>query len=317
MTHATFTELYDAVITQAQRGEFAQAYALITAEGPGFPEAASMVLYLRSCMAERVGDRAAALGALGEALDQGHWYGELLLRRSPSWQPLQGEPAFEQLVARSLAMMAAATHDLEPLLTVPAGAPPLSGWPLLLTLHGNGDSPQLSREGWSLAADGWLQAALRSSQAISSQQYVWDDHEQARADVLDQLAAVRAAHPVDESRVVLAGFSRGAELALQLALTGAVKAQGVVLLGPGGPLSEQPEQWLPLIRAAADPELRAAVVIGEDDEARLVDGALQLAPMLDDNGIACYLEVVPGLGHAYPRDGGAALRRGLDFVTGR
>jgi predicted esterase len=316
MSYATFTELYDAVITHAQRGEFAQAYALITAESSRFPEAASTVLYLRSCMAERVGDRAAALATLGEALDQGYWYGEQLLRSSPSWQPLQGEPTFERLVARSFAMMAAATHDLEPLLTVPAGAPPPSGWPLLLTLHGNGGNPQLSREGWSPAADGWLQAALRSSQAISSQQYVWDDQEQARADVLDQLTSVRAAHPIDEGRLVLAGFSRGAEVALLLALTGALKVQGVVLLGPGGPLSEQPEQWLSLIRAA-DRELRAAVIIGEDDDAGLVDGALQLAPLLDDYGIACYLEVVRGLGHAYPRDGGAALRRGLDFVSGR
>lgn len=316
MALATFTELYDAVIGHAQRGAFAEAYALISAEGPRFPEDASGVLYLRSCMAERVGDRAAALGALGEALDQGHWYGERLLRESPSWRPLQGDPAFEQLAARSLAMMAAATHAPTPLLAVPDGAPPAAGWPLLVTLHGNGGNPRLSLEGWRPAAGGWLQAALQSSQAMSSQQFVWDDQERARADVLAQLDAVRGAHPVDERQLVLAGFSRGAETALQLVLTGAVAARGVVLLGPGGPMAEDPERWLPLIEGADGRELRAAVVVGDEDDTGLVDAALQLAPMLDDRGIPCHLEVVQGLGHSYPPDGGAALRRGLAFVIG-
>lgn len=315
MAVTTFTELYDAVITHAQRGAFAEAYALIRAEGSRFPADASTVLYLRSCMAERVGDRAGALAALGQALDEGHWYGEQLLRQSPSWQPLQGDAAFERLAARSLSMMAAGAGELAPLLEPPAGEPPPAGWPALITLHGNGGNPRLSLEGWRPAAGGWLLVALQSSQAISSQQFVWDDQEQACADVVAQLAALRAAHPLDERRVVLAGFSRGAETALRLALTAAVAAQGVVLLGPGGPMSEDPERWLPLIRGAGASGLRAAVVVGSEDESGLVDAALQLAPMLDDNGIPCHLEVVQGLGHAYPQGGAAALWRGLDFVT--
>lgn len=316
MPLATFTELYDAVLDHARRGAYPAAYALLRSDGPRFPEEASAVLYLRSCMAERAGDREGALASLGEALDLGHWYGERLLRESPSWQPLQGDPAFERLAARSLAMMAASAVELAPLVAAPAGAPPPAGWPLLLTLHGNGASARLSLEGWRPAAGGWLQAALRSSQALSSEQFVWDDQGRARADVLAQLDALRAAHPIDAAQVVLGGFSRGAETALQLALTGAVVARGVVLLGPGGPMAEDPERWLPLIEGAAGRGLRAAVVVGDDDETGLVDAALRLAPMLDDGGVPCHLEVVQGLGHAYPDDGGAALRRGLDFVTG-
>lgn len=314
MTHATFTELHDAVIGHARQGEFAAAYALLNAEGSRFPEEASTVLYLRSCMAERVGDRTAALASIAEALDQGHWYGERLLRASPSWQPLQGDPAFEQLAARSLALMARATREATPLVALPSGAAPSGGWPALVTLHGNGGNARLSLAGWSAVADDRLLAALHSSQALSSQQFVWNDWEQAQADVLAQLAALRAAYPIDTGQLVLGGFSRGAEVTLQLALTGAVFTQGVVLLGPGGPMAADPEQWLPLIRAADGRGLRAAMVVGDDDDIQLVDAALQLAPMLDANGIPCHLEVVPGLGHAYPQDGGAALRRALAFV---
>lgn len=316
MPYATFTDLYDAVVDRGRRGDFAAAYALITTEGSQFSDDASTVLYIRSCMAERVGKRAEALAALSEALDQGHWYGEQLLRNSPSWQSLQGDPAFEQLAARSLTLRAAALPDVAPLVVQPEGAPPPNGWPTLLTLHGNGGNSRLSLAGWRPAAHGWLLAAFQSSQALSDQQCVWNDHAQARADVLRQFAALRAAHPVHERRVVLGGFSAGAETALQLALTGALAVRGVVLLGPGGPMSKDLARWLPLISGAAGRTLRAAVVVGAEDAPDIVDSALQLAPLLDDNGIACHLEVVQGLGHAYPQDGGASLQRGLAFVSG-
>ncbi|NJO82217.1 MAG: hypothetical protein HC828_05010 [Blastochloris sp.] len=314
MPYTTFTELYDAVVDRGRRGDFAAAYALITTEGAQFSADASTVLYLRSCMAERIGKRSEALAALRNALDQGHWYGERLLRNSPSWQPLQGDPVFEQLVARSLALQNTALAEPAPLVAQPEAMPPAHGWPTLLTLHGNGGNPRLSREGWRSAAHGWFLAALHSSQALSSQQCVWNDPAQARTDVLAQFAALRAAHRVDERKIVLGGFSGGAETALQLALSGAMRVQGVVLLAPGGPLMQDPERWLPLIREAADRDLRAAVVVGAEDAPDLVDAVLQLAPLLDDNGIPCHLEVVQGLGHAYPQDGGAALRRGLAFV---
>jgi predicted esterase len=316
MAYATFSELYNTVSALGQRGDFAAAYALITAEGHRFSDDASTVLYLRSCMAERVGDRAEALAALTTALDRGHWYGERLLRNSPSWQPLQGDPAFEQLAARSLALRDAATVEPTPLVAVPEGTPPPGGWPLLLALHGNAGTSQKAFAGWCLAATGWLLAALQSSQALSDQQFVWDDREQSRVDVLSQLAMLRATYPMDADRIVLAGFSRGAEVALELALLGALEVRGVVLLAPSGPFTADPEHWLPLIRSSTGRGLRAAVVIGDDDDPGRVDSALQLAPLLDDNGVPCHLEVVPGLGHAYPQDGGVALRRGLEFVSG-
>jgi predicted esterase len=315
MPYPSFTELQNAVLAHGQRGDFAAAYALLTTEGARFSDEAGIVLYLRSCMAERLGQRADALATLTEALDQGHWYGERLLRQSPSWQPLQGDPTFEQLAARSLALQDAALNDMVPLVAQPADAPPPAGWPTLITLHGSGGNPRLSLAGWRPAAHGWLLAAFHSSQALSSQQFVWNDLAQARTDVLVQLAALRAAHPLDARRLLLGGFSGGAGMALQLALTGALTVRGFVLLSPGGPLLEDPERCLPLIREAAGRQLRAAVVIGAEDAPRLVDAALQLTPLLDDNGIPCHLEVVQGLGHAYPQDEGAALRRGLAFVS--
>lgn len=315
MRFETFNALYDQAMTHYRRGEFAAAYDLLSAEGPAFPADAPTVLYLRSCLAARLGDRAGAVAILGEALDGGHWYGEQMLRESPSWQVLQGDPAFERMAARSLEMMAAATQKPLRLLAEPAGDPPPSGWPLLMALHGNAQDARPTLAAWRLAAPGRLLVAPQSSQALSSQGFVWDDLEIAQRELLEHFAGVSAEYPVDASDVVLAGFSRGGETALHMVLSGTLPARGFVLLGPGGPMADDPSQWAPLIKAAEGRGLRGAIVLGADDEPPLVDAGLVLAPMLDQAGIPCYLEVIPGLGHAYPDDGGAALGRALAFVT--
>ncbi len=64
-----------------------------------YPDQRTSLDYWRMTMAARTGDPAQSMKVLREALEHGQWYSELLLRRSPSFKPLQGDPDFEQLVA--------------------------------------------------------------------------------------------------------------------------------------------------------------------------------------------------------------------------
>lgn len=314
MAYTTFDALYNAAVGHYQRGEFAAAYEVLTREGRAFPDHAGMVYYLRSCFAARDGHQELALRLLDEALGRGIWYGERLLRHSPSWAPLQGAPEFERLAAISLERMAAA--EARPLLLTqaPAGSPPELGWPLLLALHGNGDNAARTLAGWGPSAGGWLLAAPQSSQPMMSGSFIWDDQDLARAEVLRHYQDLYATQPVNPAHVVLAGFSMGGETALRLALEGAVAARGVVLLGPGGPTMDDPTRWVPLIEQARERHLRGAIILGADDDPALVAGGETLAALLVERGVPCMLELIPGLAHDYPPDGGAALRRALEFV---
>src|SRR5262245_40174493 len=101
------TRPYDEFMGQAMAlyrdGAYGDVLALLTEEGAQYPDEAATVLYLQSCMAARVGQPDLALDVLQDALDRGIWYGEQMMRESPSWQPLQGLPRFEQLATVAIA----------------------------------------------------------------------------------------------------------------------------------------------------------------------------------------------------------------------
>ena len=112
-------------------------------------------------------------------------------------------------------------------------------------------TPAGSLHGWGpVAEQGWLLAAAQSSQAGMTDQYIWDDQNTALREIAQHYATLRDEHDIDPSRVVLGGFSMGGETALRAALLGTMPARGFILLGPGGPTIDTPDEWLPLMRTS-------------------------------------------------------------------
>src|SRR5690349_12140206 len=97
MTTRTFDDLQEETMRLYQQGDYGATLDLLTREGDQFPDEGSWVLYMRACMAARVGQPAETVRLLDEALAQGYWYGEPVMRQSPSFLPLQGQPEFERV----------------------------------------------------------------------------------------------------------------------------------------------------------------------------------------------------------------------------
>lgn len=312
----SFEELYDQAMVLYGTRAFGEVLDLMTAEGGRFPDHAAEVYYLRSCMAARLDRPEQAIGILQEALDRGLWYGEQMMHATPSWQPLQGLPAFRRLAAICKERQDAEHIESRVFVLEPAGGCATApGCPLLLALHGNGDNGTRSLQGWApVAAAGWLLAALQSSQVASVNAYIWDDQATALGEVATQYAALQAQHTLDPTRVLIAGFSMGGETALRAALEGTIPARGFILLGPGGPGIDTPDSWLPLIARAAGRGLRGYVLIGEADNNIPQAEIRMLVDLLNSHGIPCLLETLPGMKHEYPADFGPVLGRALAFV---
>jgi hypothetical protein len=84
-----------------------------------------------------------------------------------------------------------------------------------------------------------------------------------------------------------------------------------------GPRTGDPQAWAPLVRQrhATGRPLRAYLAVGADDD----DGVRarkhrRLTRFLAGHGVACELEILSGLGHAYPEDFAPVVRRALAFV---
>ncbi len=312
---------FDTLLGQANRlyeaGDYGQALDLITREGRAYPERAQTWYYWRVCLAARTGQMALALQLFDDALAAGLWFSVTLLRQDTDLQPLQGMPEFEQRLEVCRQRQAAAQAAARPLSIVLQPSTPLlpgAEYPLLLALHGNDQNAQAALDSWRPAlAEGWLVAVLQSSQVSGANAYIWNDRDWAVREIQAHYSALRQSYPIDPERVVVAGFSRGAETAIWLALTASIKARGFIAVGPGGPFITQPELWAPLVRAGSKLGLRGLVTIGEQDVFSYA-GTQALAAMLKEEAILCTLRVYPDLGHDFPPDFPQVLTEALALM---
>ncbi|MCX5975376.1 MAG: hypothetical protein NTV33_00710 [Coprothermobacterota bacterium] len=309
MTEKTSLEALQEIDALFRSKDYAQAEILAAESIHRFPFEADEFVYLRMCAATRLGRIPEALQWLKEVLDAGGWYSEFLLRKSPSFEPLQGVPEFERLVGVSLRQQEA-DQKKEPkhyILTPESGDSP---WPLFLSLHGNSHSSDLESQYWrSLVSQGWLLAMVESSLGHWRGGYIWDDGEQARQDLEGCFRSLSPRYPVDFNKVILGGFSYGGQRAIEHAIKGTVGALGFLVLGPYLP---EMDQWSTLLDAGFPKGLRGYIITGELDESRT--NSLALVSLLRDRGIACEVEDVAGEGHWFPLVFDSCLSRGLSFL---
>ena len=315
---ASFEEIQQSIQTLYQRGDYAQAYDLATQNAEHFPDQAPLFNYWRICMAVRLGRNAESLHLLSQSLENSFWYGETLLRKSPSLQSLQGDGEFERLVELNQQQQAKDQAAIYPLLTLrPEGAcqDDENPCPLLIALHANGSTAQASLDFWKhVALNGWLVAAPQSSQAMWKDAYVWDDLEVTQSEIEHHLLSISNRYAVDPRRIVVAGQSMGGEVAIWLVLSGAVEARGFIALAPGGPTLEEPDNWRELVDGASRRPVRGCLVYGDADPTISIHGIKLLASMLNRAGIPCRLERMPGVGHDFHPSYAAALLSGLEYI---
>jgi dienelactone hydrolase len=309
MNDLTFSELQTQLYQLYQSGEYAQALDLATRAASQFPAEGVRTYYWRVCMASLVNETALALQLLEEALEAGFWYAETQLREDPDLQPLQGLPEFERMVEICRKRQAEAQAQAAPALIAvqPEGQcqADLQPCPLLLALHGNYGTAEGSVGFWrSAVSKGWLLALPQSSQVGRSDGYIWNDQDWAVREIQEHYAALCEQYAVDPERVVVAGFSRGGELA---------ETRGFIAVGPGGPYMSEPDNWVPLIEASQARGLRGYLVVGEQD-IFCYEGTQALAALLRSRGVPCELEIHPNLGHDFPPEFQQSLARALEFV---
>ncbi len=310
MSTLSFDDLQAQIGQYFQSGQYVEALALATQEADRFPDQTLQLYYWRTCAASRLGQTQTALQLFEEILAAGLWFGESLLRHSPSYQSLQGLPEFERLV--DAFRERSTEHRPDPVTEPPDGATP-QPWPTLLALQQNSGTAQDAVDFWRpVVSKGWLLTLPQSSQARWAGSYMWDDQDIARRDVQNHFAAVRKQHPIDPDRVIVAGHSLGGQVAIRLVLSGAVKARGFIAVGPWLP---ELGEFRPLIEARRGSALRGYILFGKKDDSIPHDSIYLLAEMLKSHDIACQVEAHPEAGHEFPPDFEHRLSKALDFVV--
>lgn len=135
-----------------------------------------------------------------------------------------------------------ATRVGQPFAIRPDGDKPAEGWPVMLLLHGYGDSNlsyRDSAEAW--AGTGFLSVAVPGSVPAADERYMWsmESIEPTHQDVQAIVSSPLLADELNPEKVFLLGFSQGALHAMLLTAEHPDAYAGVVGLSPGGSLAQQ------------------------------------------------------------------------------
>lgn len=319
MKLTTFEKLQNRLQELYAEGDFEGARDLAAEHADDFPVHRHLISYWLSTMSAKIGAYDDAISILRDALETGTWYGETLLRQSPSYQPIQGNPKFEELVAKNQELR---ERDMQlglNILTVRPegkckfGDPPCK---LLLGLHANMSTARDTIEFFQVAASfDWLVAAPQSSQAAWKDAYIWNELEISALEIEQNYVKLLQQYNIDQDQIVLAGLSMGGEIAMWLSLSGKIPNLGFIAYGPGGPFMEDLDKWQPFIEIASQSGLRGYIIIGEDDHTIPYENIPKLVDMLNANEIFCELDIIPNAKHAFTLEYQTVLIRALKYIN--
>ena len=316
MKHTIFANLEQKMIEHFQAGEYQQALELMEREGRNFPANRAMADYWIMCAAARVGDKARVIAVAETSHRDGLWYGEAMWRMTPSFKSLQGDVDFERLVAKSIELQSADSESVKPVLLEYTPKNPLKDFPLLIALHGNQQSAAKTLPFWSPAiGSGFALVVPQSEQVMFKGAYIWDELETSFRQVQDCFDSVKQWIDFDPKRVVLAGHSMGGLVAIQMAMTGQIPAIGFIANGPALPFEDAPEELDKAIDFSKECGLRAYFIMGEKDVDIDQDAIRSFVEKMKSAGIACELDIVPGVTHDYDPKYDAAFLRALKFMN--
>jgi pimeloyl-ACP methyl ester carboxylesterase len=308
-------DLYARVLALYFAEDYTGAFELATAGLEQFPQNRNFVQSLRAMLAARVGEEDTALTILRETIEKaGFWFGSRFWQ-DEDFDAIRENAEFVRLHAISDERMKAAQASVKPELTT-FEPPDTRQAPLLMALHGNGSSVFWHTNHWQpAAAQGWLVALPQSSQlaghdTIDQYAYSWDHEPTVDREIRDHYAALHGRFA--EDRVVVAGFSRGAENAVRLALQGVIPARGFIAVCPGGPYSQEPELWDAVIKAGHS--VRGWIIMGGKDH--FGEETNVLVDKLRAAGSVVEVSVYDDMGHDYPPDFQDRLPEMLRFVLG-
>ena len=313
----SFDELQQQVFAYFDNPEtLQQAYDLLEEAFPLYPEHAGLLYNWQYCAAALLDKPDLALDLIQKALDAGFWWSEEYFRSDEDLASLQDLPEFNRLVALSESRKQAAQTESKPLLlTLPLPAVADQPLPLLLALHGNTLNAEFNAKEWAHAVDlGWLTALPQSSQLFGPEMFVWDDLEWGAREVQNFYHELSEKHEIDPESVVVAGFSKGGEQAIWLALKGILPVAGFVVVNPGGPFIQNADDWKPILDACPDlAGLRGYFVVGEND--LNLENIKAVMELFLSYGLKCELVQSPEIAHDFPSDFDRILAAALEYVS--
>src|SRR3989442_6220514 len=305
--------------------KYREALAVAFQAKEKFPERHAKTSYWIGCLHCRLGESEEALQTLEKASKDGIWWPDQALLMEPDLELLQSRPEFKAIVGESQRLKQRALLRAKPgvMVLTPRNFSPEERHPLIIALTQRVGHPGEFAEYWNGARNqGFLLAVPHSSQPISSEEYCWDDPERSEHDVEWAYKQVRDKYNIDTAKVIVAGFSQGAALAVYLTLNRTFPCRGFIAAAvsdwvapedkPASQRERPSEAFASFIRAKDVRGLKGVVIMGEKDA--FLPKIKMLLEGLVERGFKGKMDVVQDLGHEFPTDFENRLESATNFL---
>lgn len=305
-------ELADRLATAMRRERWETAVELAERIVAQQPEDAASVFNL-ACALARAGAIDRALDALQRAAELGFSF-VTTLREDPDLDPLRSHPRFAAAVAaieathdREFASMKARADASHPLLFGPPAEERAEPAPLIVLLHGRGGRAEDLADLWlpSAAAIGAVVVAPEAFTPLG-RGFQWLKADDAVYRVRQAIEYAASLFPVDRRRVVVAGFSQGAHVALVAASRHPELFAGVIAIAACD------RDGVELQRLGTGPRPRLYLAAGSEDPVH--SECRRMAKRYRQMDFQVETRTYPGYGHEFPQNYRSEFDRALRHV---
>ena len=311
MKQLSFGELTEQMMNLYRESKYADALQIVEQNADRFTEHSARTTFWKMCLLSLCGRSNDVLSVFQNGLDAGLWWAESQFRDT-DLDAVRDLPEFKHLASISQEKYEEARKLIGRDQTVLLPETSVSGlFPLLIALHGGAGSKDSNLEYWKIACQkGWLVLSPQSTQPLYSGSYSWIEPEQALADLNFYVEQILKDYPIDQQRVVIAGFSQGSGMAIYAALSGKLKVRGFIGIGT---YWADPESLRLLAQPARQTKpIRGYFIVGEKDQT--LNKTREIQKVLNENRIQFDEEVHPDLGHEFPSDFEKSLDKAMDFI---
>lgn len=199
----------------------------------------------------------------------------------------------------------------------PTNYSPEKAYPLFLILHGGNSNKRFTQSYWKSKSlsEKFIVAYLEASTLDRApDRYGWRNLPAERMRVQKYVAEITQKYRVDTTRIFAAGFSNGAKVSLDLALSESLPIRGLILQNHGGGITQAATKSA--LRGAAKRQLRCVLVVGEKDY-RYKKESYELKRLFEAANVEFMYDSQKGVGHTVPDDFSERLDKYVIFLTSK
>lgn len=253
-----------------------------------------------------------SMAALEYGHEHGTWFNMYMLD-GEIFKAVKETEQFKKIRAKNEEIRLQVQKSIKPdmLVETPEGYDPNGRYPLFLALHGGSSNAAAFKNIWvsDKMKNEFITVYLQSSRIVDIDGYSWTvDLNLSRKEIEDAYKKIVKEYPVNETEVIIGGFSAGGSASIESVLFDVAPFAGFIILCP----PESKGVDMPKIRKAQKRGVRGTILSTEMDPS--LPFQKELDRMMTEAGLKHKFIVAPNTGHWFPSDLKEQIDAAIEFI---